>query len=410
MEIPFNYILVNIMIVLKGRKLRTEISKQNLADIIDIITDSLYKNGEVKEEVVTEFEFDYELDKFYDENMEYFEVTYDKIILDNGVSEEELENILSDDDVDADILDKVDDMLQTNISIMELIGVKIRKDLYKWLYSSLKGEEELYGKLLLARTNNDLILEEKIIKQIKLHSFTRRLYFINLDSLDYDTLYDLSLYADDAISNSLLEKLPFHIKNDLFDEDLIYSSPFQRTLFFYNSPIVYSSAYKLDNYLNNEFSTDLKFYAADYKFYLNYYYLLCKEIDTLPESKLKQELIITKYRLMMQIDNIFDNTLFMNIDNSDIEKYDGPFGFNKLETLFFVDEILSYNDKMYQYNDSYVVEYFNVVKKIFIKTYYSLTKDNDVVKRITENKFYGVNKTSSKYFDDILNIPRRRIK
>ena len=65
---------------------------------------------------------------------------------------------------------------------------------------------------------------------------------------------------------------------------------------------------------------------------------------------------------------------------------------------------------MYQYNDSYVVEYFNVVKKIFIKTYYSLTKDNDVVKRITENKFYGVNKTSSKYFDDILNIPRRRIK
>ena len=269
MEIPFNYILVNIMIVLKGRKLRTEISKQNLADIIDIITDSLYKNGEVKEEVVTEFEFDYELDKFYDENMEYFEVTYDKIILDNGVSEEELENILSDDDVDADILDKVDDMLQTNISIMELIGVKIRKDLYKWLYSSLKGEEELYGKLLLARTNNDLILEEKIIKQIKLHSFTRRLYFINLDSLDYDTLYDLSLYADDAISNFLLEKLPFHIKNDLFDEDLIYSSPFQRILFFYNSPIVYSTAYKLDNYLNNEFSTDLKFYAADYKFYLN---------------------------------------------------------------------------------------------------------------------------------------------
>ena len=49
-------------------------------------------------------------------------------------------------------------------------------------------------------------------------------------------------------------------------------------------------------------------------------------------------------------------------------------------------------------------------EKIFIKTYYSLTKDNDVVKRITENKFYGVNKTSSKYFDDILNIPRRRIK
>lgn len=410
MEIPFNYILVNIMIVLKERKLKTEISKQNLVDIIDIITYSLCINGEIKAETIIDFDFDYEFDKFYNQNAEYFEVTYDKIILDNGVSKKELENILSDDDVDADILDRVDDMLQTNISIMELIGVKIRKDLYKWLYSSLSEEEELYGKLFLARENNDLILEEKIIKQIKLHSFARRLYFINLGSLDYDTLYDLSLYADDIISNSLSEKMPFHIKNDSFDEDLIYSSPFQRILFFSTSPAAYSTAYKIDNYLNSEFGTDLKFYDADYKFYLNYYYLLCKEIDTLPESKLKRQLTITKYTLMTQIDNIFDNTLFMNIDNGDVEKYDGQFGFNKLEALFFVDEILSYNDKMYQYNDSYAVEYFNTVKKIFIKTYYSLTKDNDVVKRITENKFYGVNKTSSKYFDDILNIPRRRIK
>ena len=50
------------------------------------------------------------------------------------------------------------------------------------------------------------------------------------------------------------------------------------------------------------------------------------------------------------------------------------------------------------------------IKKIFVKTYYSLTKDDNIINRIKENKLYGINKTSTKYFDDILSSPRRRIK
>jgi hypothetical protein len=68
------------------------------------------------------------------------------------------------------------------------------------------------------------------------------------------------------------------------------------------------------------------------------------------------------------------------------------------------------NDKMYEHKDSYVIEYFNIIKKIFVKTYYSLTKDDSIINRIKENKLYGINKTSTKYFDDILSSPRRRIK
>ena len=52
----------------------------------------------------------------------------------------------------------------------------------------------------------------------------------------------------------------------------------------------------------------------------------------------------------------------------------------------------------------------NIIKKIFVKTYYSLTKDDNIINRIKENKLYGINKTSTKYFDDILSSPRRRIK
>lgn len=113
---------------------------------------------------------------------------------------------------------------------------------------------------------------------------------------------------------------------------------------------------------------------------------------------------------MMILDGMFDNTLFMNKDNSNLEDYKGKYKFNELEAHFFVDEILSYNDKMYEHKDSYVIEYFNIIKKIFVKTYYSLTKDDNIINRIKENKLYGINKTSTKYFDDILSSPRRRIK
>ena len=119
---------------------------------------------------------------------------------------------------------------------------------------------------------------------------------------------------------------------------------------------------------------------------------------------------MAQYRLMMMLDGMFDNMLFMNVDNSNIEDYEGKYKFNELEALFFIDEILSYDDKMYEYKDSYVIEYFNIIKKVFIKTYYSLTKDNNIISKIKENKLYSINKTSSKYFDDILNSPRRRVK
>ncbi len=196
----------------------------------------------------------------------------------------------------------------------------------------------------------------------------------------------------------------------MFDERNIYNNPFQKSLFFNDSLVHYLINYKLDYCFNESMGADLNYHKDDYKFYLKYYYLLCEEIETLPEGKLKNELEITKYRLMMILDGMFDNTLFMNKDNSNLEDYKGKYKFNELEAHFFVDEILSYNDKMYEHKDSYVIEYFNIIKKIFVKTYYSLTKDDNIINRIKENKLYGINKTSTKYFDDILSSPRRRIK
>ena len=65
---------------------------------------------------------------------------------------------------------------------------------------------------------------------------------------------------------------------------------------------------------------------------------------------------------------------------------------------------------MYNKGDSYIIEYFNIIKKIFVKTYYNLTKNQRVIQIIKNNKLYGINNISSSYFDDIVNTPRRRIK
>ena len=410
MEIPFDYILISIMIDLKNREIKTEISKQNLAKIIDKIIYGLNTDEKEKLETINDFDFDYELDTFYNNHIGYFELTPDSIILDDNVSIDDLEDILEDNDTDELILNEIDSLIETDISIIELMGIKIRKDLYKWLYLSLKEDNKLYRELLLARTRKNSLLEKQITKQIKKHIFIRNIFFINLETLDSESSYDLSLYSDSIVENAPPEGIPFNIQNDTFDERNICCSPFQRALFFDSASLIYTTNYKLGYNLSKNVGEDLNYYKDDYKFYHKYYYLLCEEIETLPEGKLKSELEVAQYRLMMTLDGMFDNTLFMNVDNSNIEDYEGKYKFNELEALFLIDEVLSYNDKMYEHKDSYVIEYFNIIKKIFIKTYYSLTKDDNIINRIKENKLYGINKVSTKYFDDILSSPRRRIK
>lgn len=410
MEVPFNYILINIMINLKNRCLETKISKQNLIKIINIIIYELEITEKEKLKMSRDFDFNYELDIFYNENIEYFEIFQDNIILNNDVFIDELENILDDNKTDEFILDMIDGILQTNISIMELTGIKIRKYLYKWLALSIYEEEKMYVDLLQTRKNNNFLLERNIIKQIKFHCLARKIYFVNLDTLDPNDLYDLSLYGDAIEENIVNEVIPFNIKNNMFDERNIYCTPFQRNLFFDESSTISSASYKLNKDLNKKLGIDSVIYKDDYKFYLNYYYLLCDEINNIPDSKLKCELEKTKYKLMATIDCIFDNTLFMGIDNSNLNNYESKYRSNELEAYFFIDEILSYNDNMYKYKESYVLEYFNVVKKIFIKTYYLLTKNENIIDKIKQNKLYNINKYSTMYFNDILNNSKRRIK
>lgn len=231
MEIPFDYILISIMINLKNRKVKAEVSKQSLIKIINKIIYNLNVNEKEKLEIINNFDFEYELDTFYNNHIEYFELTSDSIILDDNVSIEDLENILENNDIDELILNEIDSLIESDISVIELMGIKIRKDLYKWLYLSLQEDDKLYRELLFARTEKNNLPEEQTIKQIKKHAFTRRIFFVNLENLDYDSAYDLLLYSDSFITFSTYKGLPFNIQNDMFDERNIYNNPFKKAYF-----------------------------------------------------------------------------------------------------------------------------------------------------------------------------------
>ena len=152
MEIPFDYILISIMINLKNRKVKAEVSKQSLIKIINKIIYNLNVNEKEKLEIINNFDFEYELDTFYNNHIEYFELTSDSIILDNNVSIEDLENILENNDIDELILNEIDSLIESDISVIELMGIKIRKDLYKWLYLSLQEDDKLYKKIICQRS------------------------------------------------------------------------------------------------------------------------------------------------------------------------------------------------------------------------------------------------------------------
>ena len=118
MEIPFDYILISIMINLKNRKVKAEVSKQSLIKTINKIIYNLNVNEKEKLEIINNFDFEYELDTFYNNHIEYFELTSDSIILDDNVSIEDLENILENNDIDELILNEIDSLIESDISVI----------------------------------------------------------------------------------------------------------------------------------------------------------------------------------------------------------------------------------------------------------------------------------------------------
>ena len=82
--------------------------------------------------------------------------------------------------------------------------------------------------------------------------------------------------------------------------------------------------------------------------------------------------------------------------------------------LYFTNEVLEYSDDRYEYDDKDFFNltnyYFNIIKKLLIKTYYTLTGDKRIVDIIKSNKMYKVNNISSNLLDDAIEQSKNKKK
>ena len=83
MEVPFDYILINIMINLMERNIAPRISKDNLEKIIIKFIKSYYNDREVLD-IINNFDIDYELNEFYSKYLDYFDIDDDTIFLNDS--------------------------------------------------------------------------------------------------------------------------------------------------------------------------------------------------------------------------------------------------------------------------------------------------------------------------------------
>lgn len=275
MEVPFDYILINIMINLMERNIVPRISKDNLEKIIIKFIKSYYTDREVLD-IINNFDFDYELNEFYSKYLDYFNMDNDNIILDDDASKKMLEKfIVPESDEDINFLENVIDFLNSDLSIAELMGITIRKDIYNCLIKIHISLNKQYKDLNTLRMQGNKKKEDETIKKIKLLSIQEKLMFINMYyNLDINEYYDLLLYSDDILCGEEYFCIPFNIPNNIFDEYTFYNNPFQRAIFIENISFNALTRYKLDYNIDKASENNTDYIMIDYKFYLTYFYLL----------------------------------------------------------------------------------------------------------------------------------------
>lgn len=378
MELPFESILISLILFQNQRNIKGEISRDNLIKIIDKIIDNLIID-EDKEKFKNDLDIDYELELFVFKYGEFFTYDGEKIILDDETTNEELMEILEmekeeNKDDDSFLLDYIFDIICTDIDIIKLLNIKIRTDIYDYLLKLMKKYNKLYEKLRVVRNNGDKLEEERIIKQIKELSLAKVILFFNMkNNLTADEYLDLYIYIDNIFENN--SKSILDITDYPFIDFDVNLNPFQKAIWLDLPLDTEMLIYKLDYEMLNTIKYSDDRYLKEYKFYLKYYYLLEKEIDSIADDEVKNRLIKVKYRLMEVLDFTFDSGLLMNRSEEKVNFKDSDLFFIGGEVYFFAIELL---------NGSTKSKYIDTMKMLFIKAYYDLTDDKILEEVIKE--------------------------
>lgn len=417
MDIPLAYIIFDIMISLKKNNRDTMIYRDTLIIYLKRFINSFDLDKDVLEDLIFDFNFANELSFFLDDYDDYFEMEDGIIRLTSDVGIDELkrlqeENILLE-DFDEEFINDVKKVVHNDISFLEIIGINPNTHVYDVL---LELEEKIEYKYL--DLSYDGLFDDKVVKktkeEIKLLKIITDIMYININnnfsSIDYNNLY---LYAKDRAKLIHSEELEVKLSYEpTFDRTLLIGTPMDRALFINDNSAkgVIKDRLEINNKRNKK-----KFNMQDMaklNFYLMYLELLDKEINKTRNIELKDELIIAKYRLMYVLDSVYDLMNFKKRESS--IKICSDYNFIVPTIHFFIFEVLSYEDKEYKLDGTnkkdIITYYFNIIKKLYVESYYKLTNDRIVVNLINNSNFYNVNTISSKLFSNIVTPEKNKSK
>lgn len=407
MDIPVAYVIFEIMIILKENNKDTSISTKILIVFLKKLIGLLDFDKEELEDLVFDFDFGNELSFFLSEYGDYFQMEENIITLDDDVSIDKLKYLIEEVtyNYDTDFILDVYNIISNNYCFLEILGININTDVYDFM---LKLEEEL-EKEYLDFCYYDLFCEEERyqkLKKIKLLRIIIDTMYINLNnSFNIVDRKNLFKYAkSNCISMKDEERLLQIFDITSFNQEYLLNNALDRAIFI-NEPVSkHVLASKMETSLkkrNKSFNMDD---MARLNFYLMYLKLLNNEINRVLNDDVKDELMITKYRLMYAIDSIYD---LMNFNKEEeIININHGYGFIVPNVYFYAFEILCCSDSNYKINGTNdkntMTYYFNIIKKLYIETYYKLTGNENIINNIKNNNFYGVNKISTELFSSFI--------
>lgn len=374
MELPFDYIVLSMFNIQKVHNVKTEIDKKTIVKYLIKLVKKLDLN-----EFISSFDFDIEMDFFVQNYSDYIEYDGNSIVLDSDVSLNELNELINVESKEhsKEQISSYYNIINSDLDLFTSLGIKIRKELYEYLLYNEKKLEDSYEKF----NNNDLY-------DIKKYHLINSVMFFNMSNLlsdrDYENLYLYSSDITDLYLNPNNFNLPLLIDSDYIYS--IYNNTFDRAILLIDDNYEFILRDKIFVNMNKNIDSFDDTSKCQLKFYLTFLEFLDNEIETTSNKDIKRELIVSRNRLMNALGSIFDINAFNNKENINIDKEDYSFIGNQI--FYFIEELFKYDDYKYLDGDKedYIIYFYNIIKKIYIDTYYNLTNDDKVLDIINNNK------------------------
>lgn len=408
MEIPFNYVVFYLMYILEKRKKELKINKNNLLLIFESLIKMYPYNKKDNETHIKQFES--ELDDFLYIYSDYIEKRGNDIFFVNacGVALEEVVSTLEEDN-DDEVIEVINEIIDNNYIFLKLLGIEVNKKCYNFLLDNEKEIEKIYMNSLYGSDN----LEIKRLKRLMDKKMFTMLFIVNNFNPDeYMGLYHYAVYMSE-LHNGKHDVLP-HSDED-FGQDGFFNGPFFKALF-YRGDICYQSIVECLRLDILELEGDDDDSRDNEKiFYTTLIQFLDEQINNIDDVQIVGMLNNGKNRLIYTIDFVFDICSYgalLEFDNNSNNYSSDDFSFVSRKIIIMIRSLLSCDDSKYFVDGEYNVDIYllNILRVVYIKTYYHLTKDRSLVNHIRSNQFYGINKISSELIDAVISDKKIRIR